>query len=858
MTDAPAATGSDLVVARPGPAAELHRRGVAENEAGHPASAARLLRRALSAAEDDELRSRILLSLAHSTAEQGRVDDGLHLLDRAETVAPDGSVVSGLLRGQRGVLLLREGDHRGAQAQLHEAVGLLRSEPLEQARALLNLGVSLLGTGELAQARAALLRCRAIAADIDAPQLAAKATNNLGYLSFLRGDLAAAMGQYDEARELFGADEPTMLAVSNLDSALALMAAGLLSEADATLEEAAPLLRRARLRQYEAQAWLNRAEVALADGRLDDARSHARRALRAFTSGRFGAGALLADAIVVASTRVTARTATQRAAQAASATAALARSGLTDESRRVRLHAARRMLEAGLVEQAAQVGAESLRLRAGDGLRTRLMAREVRADLALARGDQRERSREIRAGLADLHRHQARLGSFDLQTAVVRHGEQLATMGLGDALAGGRPEQVFRWLERTRALATRLPPVRPPEDARMADLLEALRHLRLEARELTLRPDRDADAVAVLAAACRDLERAAALRERQLVGSGDVLAETSIGQVRDCLGEAGRLVALVDLRDQITAVVISPARSSLVPVGPSKPVLDLVRRIRADLDVLALAGTAPSMRAVVLASLRRSLVALDELLWSPLRPHAAEGPLVLVPGGLLATLPWTLLPGLRGRALTVARSAGEWVRGHTWPPPTTPAGTPSGATVFVTGPRVSRADEEVRSCAASWADPTVLPLASPQTLVAHAADAAVLHVAAHGAHDAENPLFSSLELAGGLVFGHDLTRVHPPPRHVVLSACDLGLSTARPGGESLGMTAALLHGGTGSVVAGVARVADDLACDVAVAYHQRLSAGQQPSYALAGALTVTGANGSGDHLAPLTCFGAGW
>ncbi|MDP9220723.1 MAG: CHAT domain-containing protein, partial [Actinomycetota bacterium] len=802
MTEAGTTTRSDLVVvARLGPAAELHRRGVAENEAGHPASAARLLRRALVAVEDDELRSRILLSLAHSTAEQGSVDEGLDLLDQAERVAPEGSMVIGLLRGQRGVLLLREGDHRGAQAQLHEAIGRLRTNPLEQARALLNLAVSLLGTGDLAQARTALLRCRAIAGEIDAPQLAAKATNNLGYLSFLRGDLAVAMAQYDEARQLFGADEPTMLAVSNLDEALALMAAGLLSEADATLEEAAPLLRHARLRQYEAQTWLNRAEVALADGRLDDARSHARRAQRAFTTSGFGAGALLAAAIVVASTRVTERTAGQRAEQATQAAAALARSGLTDESRRLRLHAARRMLEAGLVEQAAQVGAESLRLRPGDALRTRLMAREVRADLALARGNQRDRSREIRAGLADLHRHQARLGSIDLQTSVVRHGEQLATMGLADALAGGRPEQVFRWLERTRALATRLPPVRPPEDARMADLLEALRHLRLEARELTLRPDGDADAIAVLTAACRDLERAAALRERQLVGSGDVLAETSISEVRDLLGESGQLVALVDLRDQLTAVVVGSDTSSLVPVAPSKPVLDLVRRIRADLDVLALAGTPPSMRAVVLGSLRRTLVALDDQLWAPVGLHAAQGPLVLVPSGLLATVPWTLLPSLRGRPLTVARSAGEWVRGHEWPRPTSD-GTAPGATVFATGPRVSRADEEVHACAASWTDPTVLLLATPQALVEHAGDAGVLHVAAHGAHDAENPLFSSLELAGGLVFGHDLTRVHPPPRHVVLSACDLGLSTARPAGESLGMTAALLHGGTGSIVAG--------------------------------------------------------
>jgi CHAT domain-containing protein len=152
----------------------------------------------------------------------------------------------------------------------------------------------------------------------------------------------------------------------------------------------------------------------------------------------------------------------------------------------------------------------------------------------------------------------------------------------------------------------------------------------------------------------------------------------------------------------------------------------------------------------------------------------------------------------------------------------------------------------------------VLPLCEPQDLLEAAAGARLVHVAAHGVHDPENPLFSSLELRDGLVFGHDLTRMHPPPDHVILSACDLGLATVRPGGESLGMTAALLHTGTGSVVAGVARVADDSACDVAVAYHRRLSAGERPSYALAGALGDAGADGSADLLAPMTCFGGGW
>ena len=126
-------------------------------------------------------------------------------------------------------------------------------------------------------------------------------------------------------------------------------------------------------------------------------------------------------------------------------------------------------------------------------------------------------------------------------------------------------------------------------------------------------------------------------------------------------------------------------------------------------------------------------------------------------------------PSLRGRPVTVARSAGEWLRGREWSAPATAAG-PAPAphpvprrAVFATGPRVDRAEEEVRSSAAHWPDAEVLPLARPQELLAAADGAALVHVAAHGVHDADNPLFSSLELTDGLVFGHDLTRVHAAP-----------------------------------------------------------------------------------------------
>jgi len=89
----------------------------------------------------------------------------------------------------------------------------------------------------------------------------------------------------------------------------------------------------------------------------------------------------------------------------------------------------------------------------------------------------------------------------------------------------------------------------------------------------------------------------------------------------------------------------------------------------------------------------------------------------------------------------------------------------------------------------------------------------------------------------------------------VLSACELGCAETRVGDERLGMTAALLQAGVGSVVAGVARVDDGVNALVARAHHRGLVAGLPPAPTLASAP----ASLPGDlSPAPFVCSGSGW
>jgi hypothetical protein len=229
--------------------------------------------------------------------------------------------------------------------------------------------------------------------------------------------------------------------------------------------------------------------------------------------------------------------------------------------------------------------------------------------------------------------------------------------------------------------------------------------------------------------------------------------------------------------------------------------------------------------------------------------------LVLASTGLLGQLPWPLLPSLRSVPLVVAPSATAWLGACSEPP------TARRRVLAVSGPGIRRGSDEARRVAAIWRGDCLDGPAATTAAVADAlADGALVHVAAHGTHQGENPLFSSLRLADGDLFAHELHLKARAADHVVLSACELGLATVRPGDEALGLTSVLLRLGTRAVVAGVARVNDEVAAEVLVDYHRRLAAGSDSAHALAAAVAGRGAAADGFDVtpAPFVCFGSAW
>lgn len=843
-------------------AGHLHAAGLAASDDGRPALAVRRLRAGLrltlaDRADPDpalvEVRARLLVSLAWAESERGRVDLGFRVLDQADPLMPPS--LRPVLLAQRALLLKRSGRNDAALREFDRAIALLErwADPLDLVKALNNRSLVHLEAGHVRAARADLQRGAGIAEEHGLAVPAALTMVNLGCLDVISGDLPSALRAFAAARVRYQALAPGRLANLAVERARALVAAGLFLEADRELAAAIDQASHQRLSHTYADALQVRAEAALLAGRSQAAAHWARQAQDRFLARRNSRRAALASLLDLRARQATATPERQNAivARARALAVRLGRLGLREDARAAALVAARALAATGR----PRLG-ERMTTRYGppgriDRLDTRLLWRLARAEIAEAANRPTEASRQLVAGMATLHRYRSRFGCLDLQTGAAVHGRDLARAGLAAALAGGSPAAVYRWSERARAQALLLPPLRPPSDPTAAAALGDLRQARhtLRTAELAGRPTRD------LRTRIETLQRT--VREHSWARPGQRHAAGAtpapFTAVRQDLGEAALVIYLRD-GPTLRALVVAGGSADLVTVAGYVTAEEAVLRLRADLD--ARAGRAmPGRLAKALAeATRHDAGRLAGTVLAPVLGLIGDRDLVVVPTGVLMTVPWSALPGCAGRPVTVAPSATVWHAARR----RLSAGGRAGASgyhtpcLLVSGPGIRRGEAEVRAIAALHPRATVLTGAgaTPATALAALEQVELAHVAAHGRHHTENPLFSTLELADGALLGYDLQHLARAPATVVLSSCELGLADVRPGDEALGMVAVLLGTGSATIIASVAKVADDAAMAVMVAYHRSVAGGRPPASALARAL-------SADPSAGFVCFGAG-
>jgi len=521
--------------------------------------------------------------------------------------------------------------------------------------------------------------------------------------------------------------------------------------------------------------------------------------------------------------------------------------GLPVQARTSRLLAAESYLRAGRLELAEAAASEADDIRNDDPIAARLHARFVRARIADAANHRGAARKEVRNGLRELSRYQAQFGGIDLQTASAVHGRKLAELNLEMALESGRPAEVLAAVEDGRAISNRLTSVKAPEDATAAELLAELRQVSEELLAIETDPSAASD-VAAKRKRVREIQRSLRERAWQFEGAGEARKPATPTRIGESLAQQeANLACFFETEGQIHAVVWGDSLARIAALGAAEPVTEAIKRLRADLDVLATGLMPGAMLKAVQSSLQRSVGRLDELLIEPL--GLRDERVVFVQTGLLATVPWNLLPSLSGRPVVVAPSATAWLAA------THAEAAPGGDVLAIAGPDLVRAADEVKAVGKRWRAARVIhgSKATRDQLASGITSARIVHVAAHGEHQMDNPLFSSIRLADAPLYAWELDQHAHAAEHVILSACELGQATIRPGDEALGLTSVLLHLGTRSVVSGVARVHDDVAADVMSRYHRELADGVDSARALANATAA-----ATDLPAPFVCFGSAW
>ncbi|WP_017606064.1 CHAT domain-containing protein, partial [Nocardiopsis alkaliphila] len=275
-----------------------------------------------------------------------------------------------------------------------------------------------------------------------------------------------------------------------------------------------------------------------------------------------------------------------------------------------------------------------------------------------------------------------------------------------------------------------------------------------------------------------------------------------LGRLFDTLGDRA-FVHYTRAADQAVALVAVAGRVRAVPLGPLLRTRRSLARLRHEYATVA-AGN-----GVV-----RALTEVDAALVGPVSPLVEDRALVVTGDAYLDDPPWGLLPGLRGRPLTVVTGARAWTgRGcHTGP-----------RVLLASGPEPAGASAEVRALSGIYPGARVLERARRRPVLDALAGADMAHLAGHGHADERSALLSRVELADGPLLAHDLVRLRTPPVLVTLATCwgGRGFLTRFPGG----FAGTLVAMGTRTVVAGPLPIADERTGTAMRAFHRALAAG---------------------------------
>jgi tetratricopeptide (TPR) repeat protein len=756
----------------------------------------------------------------------GRSKQGLAALDQAAAQARGAALGQVLLR--RASTLKRLGRYQEAFEDLSRALPVLRraGDAVWEARSLTHRAEVYLAFGNTARAEADFARAEELFASSGQELEYATALHNRGLVAIARGDLPSALTYLEVAGlryEALGLTDPQLA----IDRCLTLLAAGLASDAMREADAAAvqfsasggDALRRAELIYVAATAALSSADPA---GALERSR-RARRLFRAHGRDLWESRAQL---VVVSALYANGERGARLLAQTEQVASRL--DDLRDEDApRAHLLAGRIALRRGdgaLAEEHLERAARSRRRGSALNRSIGWLGQALRCEAA---GNARAMLAACARGLDALDEYQSTFAATELRAHATAHGAELALVAQREALRRNDPRLLLAWTERWRATALGHGLTTPPHDEERIAELAALRTVtRMHDEARTAR----GNTVVALDRERRRLEHAVRARALRTQGSRTTGAKKfDLDELIAGLGDT-QLVELTEVDGTLHVITIVDRRVRRHALG-SMPATD-AGMARAVLARVAVGSPARHL------NLRLNQVGtrLERFLLGLAADDLGTGPVVVIPPGRLHAVPWSLLPSLRNRVVSVAPSASTWLHAHRTQPPR------NDRVTLIVGPGLETGGAEIPQLVRHYPGATVLGhgTATADNTLAALDGAWLAHIAAHGTFRADNPLFSSLRLDDGPLTVHDFERLRRAPYRLVLSSCDSGVAAPVGADELLGLVSSLIPLGAAGILASVVPVNDRAAVPLMVALHDKLQNGATLPEALFEARSETG------------------
>jgi tetratricopeptide (TPR) repeat protein len=776
--------------------------------------ALRLAHRAGSAERETD----VLATLAVALVQAGRTAAGLAAFEAALRRC-DG-VLAARVRHRRANMLWTLGRYPAALEDERHAVAVLRraGDLLWTARALNTRANLYLKVGSPGRADTDFVSAARLYAQMGRGEEleAIYPVVNRAQVAFATGDLPAALAYFDAAMPSYRQlNVPTTTV--RVERCAVLLAAGL--AADALAEAEAAMLEMDQIRgrfTKKAELVLMAARCALAAARPQEAQDWAQAAYRLYRAQRSAWWQADAARVLVQARYAVGPVSARLLREADRAAVRLDALG-SPAVAQAHLLAGRIALELGRRDAAERHLTAAARTRRRGPALSRVTGWLGEALRAEAAGRPGQMLAACRRGLDVLDEHQLTLGASELRAQATVHGTELAKLAQRHAVRAGRPRLLLTWSERWRATALAVPAVRPVADAELGSSLTALRSVTRQLEQARSRGE-------LSTALQREQQRLeGVVRASALRAQGRSRWTRTSFSPTDLLDELGpaHLVEIVDIDGDLYVLTCGSGRVRQFAAGQAS---DAVKA--ADFARFALRRLARSRPGDDVDSASSILAAagpkLEQVLLGPAARYLGDGPVIIVPSGKLHPIPWVLMPALRDRVVSVAPSAGAWMRARTAPVPG------NRHVTLARGPGLASDGAEVPLVAQLYDDVTVLAGGEASAeKVLYALDGAWLaHIAAHGIFRADSPLFSSLTMHDGPLTVYDFEQLHRAPYRLVLSSCDSGVLAPAGANELLGLVSSLLPLGTAEIIAALGLLNDEAVVPLMVDLHRYLRAGQ--------------------------------